>query len=226
MRVGEISAQAQRGYGHDDAHKFHDDVIEIGQQLPYRAVLSAAGGHTEPHDDGEDDEGQHVGLAPQLREITDRQRTHNHLRGGLGLAHLGGGQLDVGSGGGAEQVQPDEDTGGGYGSCTQENRHGAAQNLSQTVHIGHRTHSAGNGHKDKRHDYGEEQVQKNVSDGLQRLPQVRGNHADKRANGDAAKEKNGGLILLPKSLSASLCSHDTISISLLYPCQGAGFTDD
>ena len=39
-----------------------------------------------------------MGLAPQLREVADRQGTHNHLGGGLGLPHLGGGQLDIGSG--------------------------------------------------------------------------------------------------------------------------------
>ena len=106
-------------------------------------------------------------LPPQLREVADRQGAHNHLGGGLGLPHLGGGQLDIGSGGGAEQVHPHQHTGGGHRSRAQEHGHGAAQDLPQAVHVGHAAHGTGNGHKDQGHHDGEQQIQKDVADGLQ-----------------------------------------------------------
>ncbi len=157
-----------------------------------------------------------MGFAPQLREVADRQGTHNHLGGGLGFTHLRGGQLDVGSGGGTEQVHPNQDAGGGKGPRAQEDGHGAAQNLPQAVHVGHGAHGAGDGHKDQGHHNGEQQVQKDVADGLQGLAQAGGDHADERAGGDSAKKEDGGLILLPEGLLSSLRSHDNISISRFF----------
>ena len=154
-------------------------------------------------------------------------KSHNHLGGGLGFAHLGSGQLDAGSGGGAEQVYPNQNAGGGNGSRAQEGGHRAAQNLAQAAHIGHVAHRTGDGYKHQRNHNRKEQVQENISHRFEGLAHGGGDDTNQGTGGDTAQEKNGGLILLPKRFLSGLRSHDNISISHLLghyggPIGGAG----
>ena len=96
-QVGEVGAQADWGHQHDDAHELHDDVVQVGQQPAHGALLAAAGGDAEAEEDGEDDEGQHVGLVPQVGEVGHGEGADQQLAGGLCLAHLAGHQLDGGA---------------------------------------------------------------------------------------------------------------------------------
>src|SRR5699024_9740867 len=167
-QVGKVGAQAQRGDGHDHADELHDDVVQVDEQLAHRGLVAAAGRHTEADEDGEDDEGQHVGLIPQVREVGHGQGADDQLGGGLGLAHLGAGHLDGGAGGGAEQVDPDQDTGGCDQAGEDEGADGAAQNAAQTLHVGHAAHGGGDGNKHQGHHDGEQQVQENIAHGFDR----------------------------------------------------------
>ena len=95
-----------------------------------------------------------MGLAQQLVEITDGQRFHDQLRGGLGLPHLSGAQLDIGAGGGAEDVDPGQNAHARDGAGDQKDGDGTAQDLAQALHVHHAAHGGGDGHEHQGHHDG------------------------------------------------------------------------
>ena len=212
-QVGKVSAQAQRSDGHDQADELHDDVVQVDQQLADGGLVTAAGGHAEPDEDGKDDQGQHIGLVPQIREIGHGQGADDQLGGGLGLAHLAGGHCDGGAGRGAEQVDPDQDAGGGDQAGEDECADGAGQDAAQPLHVGHAAHRGGNGYKHQRDHDGEQQVEEDIAHRLDGSAHAGGECANERAYDNAAQNQDQVAVLLPEGFlfdDIRRCRHDVV----------------